>query len=120
MNRADQAKNSKALSDMCGITTDAGLYKPLRPSHILQTNERVLSVMKVFCEDYINAFGLEIETDALINVSSGVPLPNDIADELLPISKNETEQPEIVKEDTVYIVDLYGSNSYHSRSSKHI
>ena len=87
LNRADQAKNSKALSDMCGITTDAGLYKPLRPSQILQANERVLSVMKVFCEDYINPFGLEIETDALINVSSGVPLPNDIADELLSISK---------------------------------
>ena len=87
LNRADQAKTSKALSDMCGITTDAGLYKPLRPSQILQTNEHVLSVMKVFCEDYINPFGLEIETDTLINVSSGVPLPNDIADELLSISK---------------------------------
>ena len=62
LNRAEQAKNSKALSDRCGIATDAGLYKPLRPSQVLQTNERVNRIVKVLNEDYINPFGLESET----------------------------------------------------------
>ena len=35
LNRAEQAKNSKALNDMYGIARDPGLYKPLRPSQLL-------------------------------------------------------------------------------------
>ena len=65
----------------------SGLYRLLRPSQILQTNERVISVMKVFSEDYIDPFGLFVEKDKLVNVSSGVALPDQIADELLLISE---------------------------------
>ena len=65
----------------------SGLYRLLRPSQILQTNECVISVMKVFSEDYINPFGLVVEKDQLVNVSSGVALPDQIAEELLLISE---------------------------------
>lgn len=85
LNRADQAKNTKALNDMCGISPDAGLYKPLRPRQIIQTNERVKSVMKTLCENYINPFSIDIEKNHLINLSSGVPLPDDVADRLLSV-----------------------------------
>ena len=82
LNRAEQANNYKALSD---IATDAGLYKPLKPSQVLQTNERVNRIVKVLNEDYINPFGLDIEKDSLINVSSGVPQPDAIANDILSI-----------------------------------
>jgi len=37
--RSEQALNTKALTDMCGIAENAGLYKPYRPLQILKSNE---------------------------------------------------------------------------------
>ena len=86
LNRTEQANNSKALNDMCGIATDAGLYKPLRSSsQVLQTNELVNRIVKVLNEDYINPFGLYIDNDSLFNVGSGVPLPYAIVNDILSI-----------------------------------
>ena len=79
LNREEEANNSKAINEMCGIARDPGLYKPLRPSQILQSNERVVSALKIFNEDFINPFGLEVNRDELVNIGSGVPLSTNLA-----------------------------------------
>ena len=38
LNRSEQAQNTKALSDLCGISTNPELYKPCRPSQIIKSN----------------------------------------------------------------------------------
>ena len=79
---------------MCGIARDPGLYKPLRPSQLLQSNERVVSAMKVFNEDFINPFRLEVNRDELVNISSGVPLSINLANDLLSIPNKGIKQYE--------------------------
>jgi hypothetical protein len=41
--------------------------------------------MKSLCENYINPFSLDIDKTYLINLSSGVPLSNNVADRLLSV-----------------------------------
>ena len=62
-----------------------GIYKPCRPSQILRSEELVQNVIRILMKEYINPFGVGIDKERLINLSSGVPL-NDEATELLSSS----------------------------------
>ena len=59
---------------MCGL----GIYKPCRPSQILRSEELVQNVIRILMEEYINPFGVGIDKESLINLTSGVPLNDEV------------------------------------------
>ena len=83
LNRADQAKNVKEMKDMAGTTTKSEMYKALRPSQILTSEKMVTKVIEVLQEEYINPFSVLVDEGQLYNLSSGVPVSIDLADEIL-------------------------------------
>ena len=68
---------------MAGTTTKNELYKALRPSQILTSEKLVTRVIEVLEEEYLNPFSVLIDEDQLYNLSSGVPVESDLADEIL-------------------------------------
>ena len=72
LNRSEQAENTRALKELCGISTNPELYKPCRPSQIIKSNELVNNVVHVLTNHYINPFGQDLDKDQLVNVSLGV------------------------------------------------
>ena len=75
----------KALFGMIGLESCSTVYKELRPQQILKSKEHVQSVQNVIENEYLNPFGLmdECEKRKLFHLSSGVPLQDEIADEIL-------------------------------------
>ena len=67
------------------------MYKQCRPSQILQSEKRVFNVMEVLTEEYLDPFSIDLNKDTLVNLSSGVALPQNIADELLAIPEKGME-----------------------------
>ena len=68
---------------MAGTTTKSEMYKALRPSQILTSEKMVTKVIEVLQEEYINPFSLLVDKEQLYNLSSGVPVSADLADEIL-------------------------------------
>ena len=87
LNCSEQAKNTKALKGLCGIFRDFD-YKPCRPSQILKSNELAYRIVTVLSEDYINPFGVKIDQTKLVNLCSGSPVSDELADEILSILEN--------------------------------
>ena len=83
LTRSDQARHTRELQNLCGLSTDRGIYKPCRPSQILTTEKPVQEVIRVFREDYINPFAIGIDKSALVNISSGKPLKEEATEFLL-------------------------------------
>ena len=70
LNRSEQAKNTKALEDLCGLVTRTGIYKPARPSQILKHEKLVMDVMEVLQGHYSNPFEIDRDKDKLFCLSS--------------------------------------------------
>ena len=85
LNRCEQAYNTKALLDKCGLNISTEMYKPCRPSQILFSESLVSNIIKTVTEEYINPFDVNIDVTKLFNVSSGVPVSDDLADEILQV-----------------------------------
>ena len=85
LNRAEQAMNTKALYTMCDINAPSEMYKPSRPSQILQSENRVASIVNVLRDEYLNPFEVCLDKSVLFNLSSGIPIPKNIADEILSL-----------------------------------
>ena len=85
LNRSEQAQNTGALNDLCGISCSGEAYKALRPSQILNSEAQVSEVMRILTEEYLDPFDIGIELTELVNLSSGIPLPDDIAVDILSI-----------------------------------
>ena len=66
LNRCEQAKNTKTLSDMCGINTDAEMYKPCRPSQIIRSNKMVNDIIQVFTNQFSNSFSKDVGENKLL------------------------------------------------------
>ena len=73
-NCSEQAKDTKALYDLCGLDAGSNTYKLCRPSQILKTVELVQAVMNTLMNKYINPFDVLLEKDELACLSPGVPL----------------------------------------------
>ena len=75
----------KALFEMTGLESRSTVYKELRPQQILKSEENVEMVQNVIENEFLNPFGLmdECEKRKLFHLSSGVPLQDEIADEIL-------------------------------------
>ena len=83
LNRSAQAENTKALLDLAEVNTASNAYKPLRPSQILQSEKFVSRITEVLKEEYVNPFDINIPKEKLVNLSSAVPLPDQVAAEIL-------------------------------------
>ena len=87
LNRADQAKNVNALTEMARIYSSSEKYKPLCPSQILTSEKLVGEVIRVLEEEYINPFSILAAEDCFCNLSFGIPINDQLADEILDTSK---------------------------------
>ena len=85
LNRSEQVKNTRALKQMAGIGDTFDTYKALRPSQVLKSETMVDKAIKVFTQDYLNPFDYNLDKTSLFNLSSGMAIPVDIANELLDI-----------------------------------
>ena len=83
LNRSEQAKNTKALYDLCDLDAGSNTYKLCRPSQIIKTEELVQAVMNTLMNEYINPFDVLLEKDELVCLSSGVPLNSETTEFLL-------------------------------------
>ena len=87
LNRAEQLKNTTALKEMCGVGMDPGMYKSMRPSRITKLERDVQKTLRFLVEDYINPFGLEVENEYLVCLSSGEPVSDEIVDSILSLAR---------------------------------
>ena len=94
MNRSDAAESKKALRRMVGLSDPNSIYKSLRPLQIINSEQKVASVMNVIENDYINPFGIEVGEDSLLNIGSGLSLPCKVSDEIINQLKKGTQLSE--------------------------
>ena len=85
LNRSEQAYNTKTFLDKCGLNTSTEMYKPCRPLQIQFSESIVSNIIKTLTEEYINPFEVNIDVTKLFNLSSGVPVSDDLADEILQV-----------------------------------
>ena len=85
LNRPEQAENTNALKQMAGVTSSADIYKALRPSQIIKSEDKVSRLVQILESDYINPFSVTLEAIKLFNLSSGVAVEDDLADKILNI-----------------------------------
>ena len=83
LNRAEAGYNTKSLNSMAGFGECSSIYKPLRPTQIIRSEELVSKVQTVLETEYINPFYIDIEKSQLVNLSSGIPLPDSSTDEII-------------------------------------
>ena len=55
----------------------------LRPKQISNSEQNVTKVTEVVENEYINPFGLDVDKNSLVDVSSGMSLPEEITDKVL-------------------------------------
>ncbi|KAG1673323.1 Multidrug resistance-associated protein 4 [Nymphon striatum] len=89
---SNKQKNTDALLKLADLNLTDNTYKPLRPSQILKSKKLVSSVVRVLKEEYINPFDADLDKDALLNFSSGRPIPDDASSEILRIREIGEEQ----------------------------
>ena len=85
LNRSVEANNTSELLRMVDMKSPNEMYKSLRPSMILKTEKLTERIMKVLKDVYVNPFGEELDKHILYNLSSGVPLPDNISENILAI-----------------------------------
>ena len=102
LNRAEAANNTHALNNLAGLGEGTSIYKPLRPSQILRSEELVSKVQAVLETEYINPFGYDIVESQLLNLSSGMPVPDDAADIILKSLETGKTLSEDFKRERLY------------------
>ena len=85
LNRSEQAKNTRALPDLCGAEVVNDQYKPCRPSQIILSENLVGSVMNALTNELLNPFDESVDPNYLFNLTSGEPVPNYLATNILNI-----------------------------------
>ena len=70
LNRSEQASNTRALLDLCGVGVANDQYKPCRPSQVILSENLVGSTMNVLINEYLNSFDESVGPNYLFNLSS--------------------------------------------------
>ena len=70
LNRSEQASNTRALLDLCGVGVANDQYKPCRPSQVILSENLVGSTMNVLINEYLNSFDESVGPKYLFNLSS--------------------------------------------------
>ena len=65
LTRSEQECHTRELQNLCGLSTDPGIYKPCPSSQILTAKKLVQEVIQIFKEDYINPFDIGIDKNTL-------------------------------------------------------
>ena len=68
---------------MPGIYSFSKKYKPLRSSQILKRKNLVVEVIRALEKEYFNPFSVLVVDERFFNLSSGIPVNNLLADEVL-------------------------------------
>ena len=55
----------------------------MRPKHINISEKKVSQVTKIFEQEYQNPFEIHVDTEKLVNISSGEALDDDITESIL-------------------------------------
>ena len=71
MHRSDAADTRKDLREMTDLSDSNTIYKSLRPTQVLNSEFKVTKVVDVIENLYINPFGLDVDKEKLVNISSG-------------------------------------------------
>ena len=80
------------------MVTDPGIYKPVRPSQIRKSEKLVSNVIRVLTEDYVNPFGVNVDQENLVCLSSSVPVNEDAKEDLLSLqSRGKLQHETFVK-----------------------
>ena len=58
-------------------------YKATRPSQILKSEKYVTDLVEILKNDFVNPFNSNIDKDKLHNLSSGIPVNDDLAEDIL-------------------------------------
>ena len=61
LNRSEQAKNTGALLNLTDMNNPGSIYKPLRPSQILESERFVSNIINVLKEEYVNPFDINLD-----------------------------------------------------------
>ena len=85
LNRPFQAQNTEALYKMSDVNHANDEYKATRPSQILKSEKYVTDLVEVLRNDFVNPFDSNIDKDKLLNLSSGIPVNDDLAEDILKI-----------------------------------
>ena len=72
---------------MAVIYSSSEKCKPLRLSQILISKKHVTEIIRVLEEEYINPFSVLVAEDCLFNLSSGINVNDQLADEILNTNK---------------------------------
>ena len=91
LNRSAQAENTAALYRLADVKNSDEEYKANRPSSILASERRVDRIIEVLSCEYVNPFDPVLENECLYNLSSGVAVDSELADQILSIEESSEE-----------------------------
>ena len=92
LNRGDQAKNTSSLKELAEIEKVKEVNKSLRTSQISSSEKKVQKVMEVLLDGYINPFRMDLDKAKSLNLISGTPVDDAVAEILLHVYNNENIQ----------------------------
>ena len=74
---------------MTGLSESETIYKHLRPLQILNSEESINNLQDVIKNEDVNSFGIDIDTNKLINLSSCESVDDEITTNILDSVKTD-------------------------------
>jgi len=79
-----RASKKHSCTEEC-VRCEQADHRGARPSQIIASERNMQKIIRVLQEEYVNPFAIDLESTQLINLSSGVPLPDDLSTNILNI-----------------------------------
>ena len=92
LNRSSLAEITNELKQFAGVNSSDEVYKHSRPAEIVKSNKSTNAVVSVLTNEYIDPFDKELDPSKLYNLSSGIPVSDEVADGILQILTNGETQ----------------------------
>ena len=83
LTRSDATDSQRALPELTGLSGINSQYKSLRPREIISSETKVSKVIEMIENQFSNSFGLDIDTNSLVNISSGASLSQHLTNAIL-------------------------------------
>ena len=83
LKRSEQVRNISPW--LCGFGVVNDQYKACRPSQVILSENLVGNAMNFLINKYLNPFDGSVDPNYLFKLSSGEPVPNDLASNILNI-----------------------------------
>ena len=85
LNRSAQAEVTGELKRVAGIEGTQDTYKQIRPHHIVNSNKMCDKLVTTISKDFTSPFSTQLSPDRLFNLTSGIPVDDAHAEEMLKI-----------------------------------